>query len=155
MPREEAGTWFSQGETSEFKALNGVRVHLLPEDALSLQGLLNTILAHASPGDYVINYPYAPTVNFMADRPSYEYNLYIDDATAGQSFQEEAIERARIRKPAVFVIDNRPINATEASRFTNWAHTFMDYLNANYRLAGTFSYGRRELYVYVRPDITP
>lgn len=155
MPREEAGTWFRQGETVEFQALNGVRVRVSPENARALEGLRAAILSHASPDDYVICYPYQPTVNFMTARRSYEYNLYIDDATAGSDFQRQAIERAATMKPAVFVIDNRPINSTESSRFTNWASTFMDYLKNNYRLAGSFHYGRRELYVYVRPDKMP
>ena len=152
MPRESAGTWFHQGETVEFTALNGVRVNLPPAEARSVEGLRDVILAHSSPDDWVVSYPYAPTVNFMTDRRSYEHNLYIDDATAGTDFMRGAIERAATMRPAVFVIDNRPINGTEPSRFSNWARPFMDYLEANYRLAGTFNYGRRELYVYVRPD---
>lgn len=152
MPRESAGTWFQQGETEEFKASNGVRVRLPEEDARALEGLRDAIFSHSAPDDYVICYPYAPTVNFMTARRSYEHNLYIDDATAGTDFERGAIERAARLKPAVFVIDNRPINGTEPSRFTNWAHTFMDFLGNNYRLAGTFQYGKRDLYVYVRPD---
>jgi len=155
MPREEAGTWFRQGDTVEFQAMNGVRVRVSPENARALEGLQAAILSHASPDDYVICYPYQPTVNFMTARRSYEYNLYIDDATAGADFQRQAIERATTMKPAVFVIDNRPINSTEPSRFTNWASTFMHYLKNNYRLAGSFHYGSRELYVYVRPDKMP
>ena len=152
MPRESAGTWFHQGATVEFSAANGVRVKLPASEVRAMEGLRDAVLAHSAPGDHVVCYPYAPTVNFMTDRRSYEHNLYIDDATAGTDFMRGAIERATTMRPAVFVIDNRPINGTEPSRFSNWARPFMAYLEANYRLAGTFNYGRRELYVYVRPD---
>ena len=117
-----------------------------------MEGFRDAILSNSGPEDWVVSYPYAPTVNFMTARRSYEHNLYVDDATAGTDFMRGAIERATTMRPAVFVIDNRPINGTEASRFSNWARPFMEFLEANYRLAGTFNYGRRELYVYVWPD---
>jgi len=152
MPRESAGTWFHQGKVVEFSAANGVRVKVTEKEKRALEGLRDAVWAHSEAGDYVVCYPYAPTVNFMTDRRSYEHNLYIDDATAGTDFERGAIERARQMQPAVFVIDNRPINGTEPSRFSNWARTFMDYLRGDYRLVGTFQYGNRELYVYARPD---
>jgi len=152
MPRESAGTWFHQGPTVDFSADNGVRVKVTAKEASALEGLREAVCAHSGPDDYVVCYPYAPTVNFMAARRSYEHNLYIDDATAGTDFERGAIERARQKQPAVFVIDNRPINGSEPSRFANWAHSFMDYLRTDYRLVGTFQYGTRELYVYARPD---
>jgi hypothetical protein len=152
MPRESAGTWFRQGETVEFSAANGVHVKLPASDAREMKGLRDIILAHSGPGDWVICYPYAPTINFMTDRRSYEHNLYVDDATAGTDFIQGAIERAAKMQPAVFVIDDRPINGTEASRFSNWARPFMDYLETGYKLAGTFRSGRREIHVYVNPD---
>ena len=155
MPRESAGTWFRQGDTVEFAAANGVRVKLPKDDAREMEGLRDAVLAHAGPDDWVICYPYAPTVNFMTDRRSYEHNLYIDDATAGTDFLRGAVERAEKMRPAVFVIDDRAINGTEASRFSNWAAPFMEYLESNYKLAGTFRYGRREIYVYARPVKDP
>ncbi|MEY3479246.1 MAG: hypothetical protein RIQ71_21 [Verrucomicrobiota bacterium] len=152
MPRESAGTWFHQGKTVEFTAANGVRVKVTEKEAHALEGLRDAVWAHSGPDDYVVCYPYAPTVNFMTARRSYEHNLYIDDATAGAHFERGAIERAQRLRPAVFVIDNRPINGSEPSRFANWAHSFMEYLRGNFRLVGTFQYGSRELYVYARPD---
>ncbi|MEI7865914.1 MAG: hypothetical protein WCI38_11130 [Chthoniobacterales bacterium] len=152
MPREEAGTIFGLEEPTEFRALNGVRVKLSSKDALVMAGLRDAVLSHSSPGEYVLCYPYAPTINFMTDRPSYEYNLYIDDSTAGSGFQSGAIERIDKNRPAVIVIDNRPINGTERSRFKNWATAIMAHIKTNYRHAGTFQIGRREVDVYARPD---
>jgi hypothetical protein len=155
MPREEAGTIFKMGKPVEFRARNGVDVLLSRSDAAPMEGLRDAVLAHSSPGEFVVAYPYAPTVNFMTDRPSYEYNLYVDDATAGPTFQRDAADRIRLHRPAVIVIDNRPMNRTEISRFKNWAADLMAFITAEYRHVGTFRIGRREVEVYARPDKTP
>ena len=152
MPREDAGTIFSMREPTKFRALNGVDVVLSSGDAAAMEGLRDAVLNHSSPGEFVVVYPYAPTINFMTDRPSYEYNLYVDDSTADDRFQREARERIERHRPAVIVIDNRPINRTERSRFKNWAAELMSYISSSYRLAGTFQVGRREIEVYARPD---
>ena len=154
MPREDAGTVFSMDEPREFRALNGVDVLLSAGQAASMEGLRDAVLNHSSPGEFVVVYPYAPTINFMTDRPSYEYNLYVDDSTADDRFQREARERIERHRPAVIVIDNRPINRTERSRFKNWATDLMSYISSTYRLVGSFQVGRREIEVYARPDKT-
>lgn len=152
MPREDAGTFFSLDRPTEFRALNGVDVLLSAGDAAAIGGLRDAVLGHSSPGEYVVVYPYAPTINFMTDRPSYEYNLYVDDSTADDRFQREARERIDKYRPAVIVIDNRPMNRTERSRFKNWAADLMSHISATYRLVGSFQVGRREIDVYARPD---
>jgi hypothetical protein len=40
-------------------------------------------------------------------------------------------ERLQRKLGQGFVIDNRPINGSEPSRFANWAHSFMEYLRGN------------------------
>jgi hypothetical protein len=152
MPREDAGTIFKMAEPVEFRSLNGVEVLLPPREAKAMEGLRDAVLGHSSPGEFVLVYPYAPTVNFMTDRPSYEYNLYIDDATADGNFQREAQGRIERHRPAVIVIDNRPMNRTERSRFKNWASDLMSYISDSYRMVGAFQVGRREIEVYARPD---
>ena len=154
MPREDAGTIFSMREPTAFRALNGVDVFLSAGDAAAMEGLRDAVLNHSSPGEFVVVYPYAPTINFMTDRPSYEYNLYVDDSTADDRFQREARERIERHQPAVIVIDNRPINRTERSRFKNWAAGLMSYISSSYRLVGSYQVGRREIEVYARPDKT-
>lgn len=154
MPREDAGTIFSMREPTKFRALNGVDVVLSSDDVAAMEGLRDAVLNHSSPGEFVLVYPYAPTINFMTDRPSYEYNLYVDDSTADDRFQREARERIERHRPAVIVIDNRPMNRTDRSRFKNWAAELMSYISSSYRLAGTFQVGRREIEVYARPDKT-
>jgi len=152
MPREEAGTIILYDELAEFRGLNNVHVKVLPEDAPVLAGLRDAVLNHAAPREYVICYPYSPTINFMTDRPSYEYDLYIDDTVAGGSFQNEAKERIEKFRPAVIVIDNRAINHTERSRFKNWAADLTAFISDTYQSVGNFEVGGREIEVYARPD---
>lgn len=151
MPREEAGTITLYEKLVEFRGLNNVRAKVLPEDALMLEGLRDAVLNNSAPSDYVVCYPYSPTINFMTDRPSYEYDLYIDDTAAGGDFMDAAIGRIERFRPAVIVIDNRAINRTERSRFKNWAAPLMAHITATYRHAGSFQIGGREIEVYARP----
>ena len=150
MPKESAGTIFKTGELVEFQALNGVRVKLPPQDALVMEGMRDAILRNSKDEEFVICYPYSPTINFMTNRRSYEHNLYVDNATAGAEFQKGAIERLEKFRPAVVVIDNRPINKSDSSRFLNWASAFMHYLDQNYRLEGTYVIGSKTNLVYIR-----
>ncbi len=155
MPREEAGTIIQHGELVEFRALNNVRVKISPEDAQILGGLRDAVLKHSARGEYLVCYPYSPTINFMTDRPSYEYDLYIDDTVAGADFQSAAAARIAQHRPAVIVIDNRAINRTERSRFKNWAADLTSYIASTYRIVGTFNFGGRDIEVYARSDKVP
>jgi hypothetical protein len=93
----------------------------------------------------VICYPYAPTVNFMTNRRSYLYNLYVDNATRPVTFDTEAIAAIEQKKPALILINDDPINATESSRFSVWAVTTLAYIKSHYRYLGT--YVRNDVYV--------
>ena len=112
----------------EFTASNGVRVKLNPQEIARDTMLRDTILNHSKPGDYVICYPYFPMVNFMTDRPSYEYNLYADNAIAPERFFEKAKANFELHHPAVIVIGTGKVNDTESSRFPNWASKTYAYI---------------------------
>jgi hypothetical protein len=149
MPRESAGTIFKTGELSTFTALNGVNVKVESHDLKQYEALRDLILENTNDSDYLICYPYSPTINFFTNRRSYEQNLYIDNATAGNSFQNEAIQRIEKYSPPVIVIDNWPVNKTEISRFNNWATKLMRHINDNYKLYGVYKIGSRENHVYI------
>jgi hypothetical protein len=121
----------------EFTALNGVHVKLNPQE-LALNTLLrDTILSHSKPGDYVVCYPYFPMVNFMTDRPSYEYNLYADNALPPQQFFEQAKSNIERHRPAVIVIGTGKVNDTESSRFPNWASRTYAYIKEHCTLVAS------------------
>ncbi len=129
----------------EFVAENGVRVWLKKKEKAEMQGVYDLLRTRTKPGEYVVCYPYAPTINFFANRPSYEYNLYIDNATAGADFHRETLAELARYAPAAIVIDNREINKNDASQFSQWAADTYEYIRSHYYLGGTF--GRQEVYL--------
>jgi hypothetical protein len=152
FPKESAGTIAAREKRKhEMTARNGVRVLLKKDECAQIQKLADLIEAHTKPGDYVACYPYQPTINFMTDRPAYEYNLYIDNAHNVSRFHEETLVKIEQFRPAAIVIDNRAVNQTEDSRFQNWAAQTYEWIRAHYTYAGTFR--RQEL--YFRPDLAP
>lgn len=137
------------GMDTRFRALNGVWVRVEGKELADWEGLRDTVLTHAAPGEFVITYPYVPIVNVMCDRPTYQWSLYVDNATASSRFFAAEAERIAERRPAVIVVNNRAINKTEQSRFRNWAAPLQAYIDANYVPVGDF-FG--EIAVYARPD---
>ncbi len=134
----------------EFHAANGVHVKLTEHELQDASALYRIISATSSPGDYLVCYPYNPEINFMTDRPSYEYNFYVDNAMVpSDRFYQETIQKITKYHPAAFVITDWPINNTEESKFSNWASETYDYIKANYHLA----YKDGNLELFVRPDL--
>lgn len=138
-----------RGMDARFSALNGVWSRVEGKELADWEGLRDTVLAHSTPGDFVITYPYVPIVNVMCDRPTYQWSLYVDNATVSPKFFAMEAERIGKRQPAVIVVNNRAINKTEHSRFRSWAAPLQAYIEANYVPVGDF-FG--EIAVYARPD---
>lgn len=146
FPKESAGTIAAKRKrTHELVAENGVRVLLKRQDYEELKALCEVIKTQTHPGDYLVTYPYSPTVNFMTDRPSFEYNVYVDNAHNVASFHEDTLREFQKYRPAAVIIDNRAINKTEDSRFRNWAAETYRWLQDHYRHAGTFR--RQEVFL--------
>jgi len=110
--------------------------------------IYRVISTYTKPSDYVVCYPYGPTINFMTNRPSYEYNLYVDNAHNVSGFFQETLAEVAKYRPAAILIDNRALNQSEDSRFRNWAPDTYEWIKGNYAHAGTF----RRQEIYVRPD---
>ena len=148
--REGSGSIRSaRGRTVEFHAPGGIHSRVRPSELKDWEELRNVLLAHSRPGEYLVTYPYVPILNVMAGRPSYQFKLYVDNATESSHFPAMAIAELEKNKPSIVVINNRDINKTEASRFKNWAAPFYQKVSTNYVLAGTY-FGKIE--VFVRPD---
>jgi hypothetical protein len=128
-----------------FRADNGVLAYVPKDQKPDYEGLYQAVIHNSAPTDWVICYPYAPTVNFMTNRRSYLYNLYVDNATRWPAFDTDTIAAIQEKKPAVIVINDDPINATESSRFSVWAPTTLAYVKSHYRYIGT--YVRNDVYV--------
>jgi hypothetical protein len=76
-------------------------------------------------------------VNFMTDRPSYEYNLYADNALPPDQFFVQAKSNIERHHPAVIVIGTGKVNDTESSRFPNWASQTYAYIKAHCTLVAS------------------
>ena len=148
--REGSGSIrLARGRTAMFHAPGGIDFRVKPAELRDWEGLRDALLRHSMPGDYLITFPYVPILNIMAQRPSYQFKLYVDNATESANFSAHAIADFEKNKPALVVINNRDINKTEISRFKNWAAPFYQHIANHYVLEGTY-FGRIE--VFVRPD---
>jgi hypothetical protein len=150
LPKESSGSIAARKmRKHEFVAENGVRVWLKQKEREDIAGMFEVLRTHTKPSDYIVCYPYAPTINFMTNRPSYEYNLYVDNAHNVSEFFGETLAEVAKYRPAAILIDNRALNQTEESRFRNWATKTYEWIKTNYAYAGTF----RRQEVYLRPDL--
>lgn len=140
----------SRGEDAPFSALNGVHAKVKTSELPDWEGLRDAVIGHSAPDEFVVTYPYVPIVNVMCDRPTYQWSLYVDNATASSSFQQKEGAVLREKKPAVIVINDRAINKTEFSRFSNWASALYGQIRGDYDLVGTF-FDRVEVYALRRP----
>jgi hypothetical protein len=122
LPDRWTGTIAARkGRKQLFQAENGVNVYVSKKELAGLEVLLTTIREHSTPADYLVAYPYHPAINLLADRRTYEANVYVDNATRSRNWDAETIRRFKEKRPAVIVISDWDINGTEASRFSVWA----------------------------------
>jgi 4-amino-4-deoxy-L-arabinose transferase-like glycosyltransferase len=137
--REGSGSIMSARDAdTRFGASNGVQARVKASEISDWKGLRDAVLQNSASGEFVVTYPYVPIVNVMCDRPTYQWSLYVDNATASSSFQQKEGANLRERKPAVIVINNRDINKTEQSRFNVWASMLYAQIREDYDLVGTF-----------------
>jgi hypothetical protein len=151
FPKESAGTIAASRKRShEFVGDNGVRVWLKRREQERIAAIHEAVSIHSRPDDWVVTFPYSPTINFMTNRRSYLHNLYSDNASVESEprWIARAIRDIREKRPAVIVISDEDINQTEYSRFRNWAAPVRDHVRMNYVLVGVFG----EFEIFVRPD---
>jgi hypothetical protein len=130
-----AARWkIKKNKRAWFEGDNGVRVLVHTKDREELDTIRRTVVDNSKPGDWLVCYPYQPGYNVMTNRPTYERELYQDNATAPAGWASGAIARIENKKPAVVIIDDRAINQVENSRFSKWAQRVHEYLRTNYEL---------------------
>ncbi|MGA8659390.1 MAG: hypothetical protein WB586_24970 [Chthoniobacterales bacterium] len=117
---------------------NGVIAFLPEGEKEELEELYETVKAHSTAGDYVVSFPYSPMINFMTNRRSYRFNLYVDNSTRPENFDAMAIQEIETYKPAVIAIDDVAMNLTESSRFSVWAAPTMAFIRQKYQALGNF-----------------
>ena len=127
-----------KGRAKLFEAENGVRVYVSKREHAGLTTILGLIRRHSRPGDYLVAYPYHPSFNVVADRPTYEKNVYVDNATRTKHWDREAIARIKQFAPAVIILSDWDINSTGSSRFSVWALETKTWIQTNYIHQGTY-----------------
>jgi hypothetical protein len=127
-----ARTTIKRKQRKFFEGANGVRVWVHKKDFDEFDRVRRAVVDHSKPGDWLVCYPYQPGYNLMCDRPTYERKLYLDNANATDDWAPKAIARLKDKNPAVVIIDNRPINQVESSRFSVWARPVYEDVRANY-----------------------
>lgn len=137
-----------KGRTKYFRGENGVRIFVTRREMEGLNTIHGLIREHSKPGEYLVAYPYHPAFNVLSNRPTYEKNVYVDNATRTKNWDNEAIARFKKFKPAVIILSDWDINGNEASRFSVWATKTKTWIETHYVYQGTWM----EWYeVYTRP----
>jgi hypothetical protein len=138
-PYRYAGTMAVRfGRDKLFQAENGVSVFVNKEEFDDMTSMYRIIKGSSRPGEYVVCYPYAPGINFLTNRPTYEGSLYVDNTTRTANWEEKAITKFRDKKPAAIVISDWSINGSDSSMFSHWAPRAKAYIVENYFYRGTF-----------------
>ncbi len=151
-PDRWAGTiWVRKDRRTLFEAENGVRVFLTKREALNLAALRETIRAHSQPGDYLVAYPYHPALNLLSNLRTYERDVYVDNATRGARWSQEAIARIEQNRPAVIILSEWAVNGHDESRFSAWAGAARAWIEQNYEGQGTFPVSSDRFEVFTRP----
>ena len=127
-----------QGRKTWFVAENGVNVRTSKKEAAQLSVVRDAVLAHSKPGEFLICYPYNPGYNLMTNRPTYLRNVYVDNQTRSQSWAAETLRDFEQKQPAVVIVDDRAINGTKGSRFSQWAAPVHAFLRTHYKLVTQF-----------------
>ena len=151
MPDRWTGTIAArQFHDSRFTAANGVDVYVSATDLPALQGICKVVEEHSKPDEYLVAYPYHPTINVMTNRRTYEKNVYIDNAERKRDWDQEAIKRFEKFQPAVIVLSDWAVNGHDGSRFSVWAAPTKAWVQAHYQSRGTFKTDVDEFEVYTR-----
>ena len=152
MPNRWTGTIAAREfHDTRFIAANGVDVYVSAQELPALQSLCKVVAENSRPGEFLVAYPYHPTINVMTDRPTYEKDVYIDNSTRTRRWDEEAIKRFQKFQPAVIVLSDWAVNGHDGSRFSVWAAPTRKWIQAHYESRGTFKTDVDEFEVYTRP----
>jgi hypothetical protein len=138
--------------TKFFQAENGVNVYVSSRELTGLTEIQRLLRQHApEPDDFVVCYPYSPGINLLANRRTYEPNVYVDNATRTSRWDEEAVARIQKFRPAAIVLSDWDINGSEASRFSVWAIKAKTWIQTHYIHQGTYIAGSDAFEIYTRP----
>jgi hypothetical protein len=156
LPDRWTGTIAARAHRSQrFTAENGVDVYVAKADLSALEAICRIVREHSTPDDYLVAYPYHPTINVMTNRRTYEKDVYVDNATRGPLWDKQAIARFEKFRPAVIVLSDWEVNGHADSRFSVWAAPTKAWIQANYDFQGAYKTEVDEFEIYTRRDPSP
>jgi hypothetical protein len=114
----------------------GVSVYLNEQEFQTLTQLYTTLKESTRPDEFVLCFPYCPGINFIADRPTFQKFLYVDNGilAAWPNWFDDIKNQIASKKPKAIVVHDWPVNGTDFSRFKNWANPVYRYVTERYEL---------------------
>jgi hypothetical protein len=136
---------------TRFRGANGVDVFLTKTEFEDVNALFSATIWNSTKKDYVVCYPYLPGVNFITGRPTFQKFLNLDTVPQTEDWQQIEIAKIQKYRPAVIVIDDRPINGTEESRFSHWATQMTRFIENHYRPVASLN--NKRVFALLTPDM--
>jgi hypothetical protein len=112
----------------------GVNLYLNEWEFQTIGQLYSTLKGSTKPGEFVLCFPYCPGINFIADRPTFQKFLYVDNSilTIWPTWIEDMKAEIDAKKPTAIVIHDWAVNDTDFSRFRNWASPLYTHVTELY-----------------------
>ncbi len=138
----------ANGRTERFDGAGGVDVAVNPREMKLLSRVTRVVDENTNEGDVVLCFPFCPGFNVMTGRTTFARRLYVDDGMLRlePEWQQRMIQRIKIEKVPLIIIQVWAPNGTEISRFRNWSTEVMAYLATCFELverAGKTRFYRR------------
>lgn len=129
-----------QQDIVQLKMDKGVDLYLPRQHFQLVEHLTSMVKEESKPGEFVLCFPYCPGFNFLADRPTFQKYLYVDDSflILRPEWMDDMGGKIVSMKPKIIIIDDWDINQTEISRFRNWAKPLYDQITKSYERKANF-----------------
>jgi hypothetical protein len=136
---------------TNFRGANGVDVFLSKAEFEEINSLFLTTVLNSTKKDYIVCYPYLPGLNFITGRPTFQNSHDLESMTHLQDWEQTEIANIRKYRPAVIIVDDRAVNGTEQSRFSQWAPELTKFIETRYRPVA--SVNSKRAFALLTPDI--
>jgi hypothetical protein len=128
------GLYLRRGNHDHLVMAKGIDLYVNPKQFQLISQLNAAITESSRPDDFVLCFPYCPGINFIADRPTFQKYLYVDNSflIMYPDWLEDMRSAIATKKPRVIVISDWAVNTSEHSRFRNWAKPIYDDITRMY-----------------------
>jgi hypothetical protein len=112
----------------------GVNLYLNEWEFQTIGQLYSALKGSTKPGEFVLCFPYCPGINFIADRPTFQKFLYVDNGILAiwPTWIEDMKAEIDAKEPTAIVIHDWAVNDTDFSRFRNWASPLYAHVSERY-----------------------